>query len=180
MLAATYLERLARLNPEGKRLVVNKMPSNFLYLGLIYMMFPRARVIHCLRDPLDTCLSCFKQYFVGPQPFAYDLEELGRYYGAYQRLMEHWRTVLPGYMFELQYETLVQAPEQQMQQLLAYCGLDWDERCLEFHRQERQVRTASSAQVRQPIYQSSKQVWEKYRDQLQPLIRCLQDEGVFV
>ena len=176
-MAADYMAHMARLNKTGKKLVVNKMPNNFLYLGLIYLLFPRARVIHCRRDPVDTCLSCFKHYFIGPQPFAYDLMDLCHYYSAYQRLMAHWQAVLPGYIHELRYENLVQDPEQQIRQLLAYCGLEWDARCLEFHRHKRQVRTASSAQVRQPIYQSSAHAWEKYRQHLQPLIQCLQGES---
>lgn len=177
-MASDYQQRVAALNRDGKPFVVNKMPNNFLYLGLIYLLFPRARVIHCVREPIATCLSCFKQYFSGWQPFAYDLEDLGRYYTAYHQLMAHWRRVLPGYMFELRYEALVQAPEQQIRALLAYCGLEWDEKCLAFDRQQRQVRTASSAQVRQPIYQTSTDAWETYRDQMQPLIQQLQAQGV--
>ena len=177
-MATSYIEQVASLNEDGNKLVVNKMPSNFLYLGLINLLFPQARVIHCVRDPLDTCLSCFKQYFIGWQPFAYDLQDLGCYYAAYHQLMAHWRTVLPGFMYELKYEDMVASPEKNMRELLEFCGLKWDEKCLEFNRHNRQVRTASSAQVRQPIYQTSTYAWEKYREHLQPLIQCLQEQGV--
>ena len=154
--------------------VVDKMPSNFLYLGLVAAALPGARIVHMRRDPLDTCLSCFMQLFSGWQPFSYDLAELGRYYRAYAGLMEHWRSVLPaGRMLEFDYEALVADPEPQIRRLLAHCGLDWDPACLAFHEQRRAVVTASVMQVRQPLYGGSVGRWRRYRDHLQPLIEAL-------
>lgn len=177
-IASAYVDQLSQLNRQRKRLVVDKMLGNFRYVGLIKLLFPSARIIHCVRDPIDTCLSCYKNFFVGLMPYTYDLQELGQYYAAYHQLMAHWRTVLPGFVYDLNYESLVQSPEQEMQKLLAFCGLDWDERCLDFHRSEHKVKTASSTQVRQPIYKTSAHAWEKYRVQLQPLIRSLREQGV--
>jgi hypothetical protein len=137
-------------------------------------MLPQSRIIHVRRDPLDTCLSCFSKLFAGEQPYAYDLAELGRYYRAYEALMEHWRRVLPeGVMLEVQYEELVADFEPQARRLLAYCGLEWDDRCLAFHETQRSVRTASATQVRQPIYGTSVGRWRPYREMLQPLLQEL-------
>lgn len=154
--------------------VVDKMPSNFLYLGLIVAALPNARILHMRRSPLDTCLSCFTLLFGGWQPFSYDLEELGRYYRAYHELMEHWRAVLPaGRMLEVDYESIIDEPEVNVRAMLEHCGLEWDPDCLEFHARRRAVATASTTQVRQPLYRSSVGRWQRYRDQLQPLIDAL-------
>ncbi|MDZ7830075.1 MAG: sulfotransferase [Halofilum sp. (in: g-proteobacteria)] len=154
--------------------VVDKMPANFLYLGLIATALPNARIVHVRRDPMDTCLSCFTLLFSGWQPFSYDLEELGRYYRAYARLMAHWREVLPtGRMLELDYESITGNFEPAVRSLLNHCGLEWDPRCLEFHATERMVTTASTTQVRRPLYRTSVGRWRRYRDQLQPLMDAL-------
>jgi hypothetical protein len=150
------------------------MATNFFYLGLAHLMLPEARIIQVRRDPLDTCVSCFSKLFAGEQPYAYDLAELGGYYRAYEALMEHWRRVLPeGVVLEVQYEELVADFEPQARRLLAYCGLEWDDRCLAFHETQRSVRTASATQVRQPIYGTSVGRWRPYREMLQPLLREL-------
>jgi hypothetical protein len=150
------------------------MPTNFFYLGLVHLMLPGARIIHVRRDPLDTCLSCFSKLFAGEQPYAYDLAELGRYYRAYEALMDHWRRVVPeGVVLEVQYENLVSDFESQARRLLAHCGLGWDDRCLAFHDAPRVVRTASATQVRRPLYRGSIGRWRSYELWLGPLFDAL-------
>jgi tetratricopeptide (TPR) repeat protein len=162
----------------GAERIVDKMPSNFLYAGLIHLALPNARIIHARRDPIDTCWSCFSLLFAGNQPYAYDLGELGRYYRAYDRLMTHWRTVLPeGVMIEVNYEDLVDDLETHARRIIAHCGLDWEEACLSFYKTQRPVRTASSAQVRRPIYRSSIGRWRPYREQLLPLRAALESDA---
>jgi tetratricopeptide (TPR) repeat protein len=172
-LAGAYRE--AVLAPvTGVDCVTDKMPANFRYLGLIAAMLPEARMIHVQRDPADTCLSCFTYLFAGRQAFTYDLAELGRYYRAFDALMRHWRAVLPGErLHEVHYEDLVRDPEPVLRGVLEHCGLAWDPRCLEFHRTERTVRTASAEQVRQPLYQHAIGRWQPYRRHLEPLFEAL-------
>ncbi len=155
-LGAGYLRRIRALSPTAEQ-ITNKTPENFAYLGLIRLALPNARIIHARRDPLDTCFSCFSQNFArGAVPYAYDLAELGRLYRAYETLMAHWRAVLPAdAMLEVRYEEVVGDLEGQARRLVAYCGLEWDARCLEFQNAERPVRTASIAEVRQPLYATS-------------------------
>jgi len=173
-IGADYLDRLARIAPEGER-VTDKMPSNFLYAGLIHLALPNAVIIQTVRNPIDTCVSCFTKLFKpGEQPFSYELGELGRYYVRYQRLMQHWRRVLPaGRMLEVRYEDVVGDLEGQARRMLAHCGLPWDERCLDFHKTDRPVRTASAMQVRQPIYTSAVERWRVYEEFLGPLLDAL-------
>ncbi len=160
-------------SPDAER-IVDKLPANFDMLGLIHLALPQARIIHVRRDPVDTCLSCFSILFVGDHPYSYDLAELGRYYGAYERLMQHWGEVLPeGVMLEVRYQDVVEDLEQQARRLLAHCGLAWDEACLAFYKSQRPVDTASVAQVRQPIYRNSVGRWLPYRDFLAPLLQAL-------
>jgi tetratricopeptide (TPR) repeat protein len=170
-LGASYVERIRAGAPAAER-IANKTPDNFRFAGLIHLALPNARIIHTRRDPVDTCLSCFATLFAeNLAPYAYDLEELGRYYRAYEKLMAHWRGALPqGAMLEVQYEAVVGDLEGQARRILAYCGLEWDARCLDFHRTERLVRTASLAQVRQPIYKSSVGRWRVYEPFLGPLL----------
>jgi len=174
-LGAAYAGRMRSLAPEAER-VIDKLPGNFLYAGAIHLALPNARIIHSRRDPADTCLSCFTTLFRGEQlPFTYDLGELGRYYRAYARLMAHWRAVLPPAVFlEVDYEALVADPEAQTRRLLAHCGLAWDPACLDFHRTRREVRTASAAQVRRPLYGDSVGRWRRYGDLLEPLLSELE------
>lgn len=158
---------------DGVSRVTDKMPGNFRFAGVIAAGLPGAHIVHVQRDPADTCFACFRQLFVGLD-FTYDLRELGRYYQAYAELMEHWRRVLPeGRLLEVQYEELVGEPEREIRRLLDFCGLEWDPACLEFHRTERAVQTASADQVRQPLYTSSIGRWRKYREQLAPLLEEL-------
>ena len=171
-LAQSYLARLRRDTSTAIR-VTDKMPVNFLYLGLIAILFPRARIVHCRREPFDTCLSIYFQNFtfVDGNPYAWDLFEIGRYYRQFVRLMEHWRRVLPGRIHEVHYETLVNDPERITRGLIEHCGLEWDERCLACYETRRPVQTASSWQVRQPVYRSSIGRWRRYERHLDDLRR---------
>jgi tetratricopeptide (TPR) repeat protein len=154
-LGAAYDARLAALAPRAQH-VVDKLPANFLLLGLIHLALPQARIIHIQRDPVDTCLSCYSHLFTADIGYSYDLGELGRYYSAYQALMEHWRSVLPvGTMLELDYEALVADFDGEARRMIAYCGLEWDQACVSFHANPRAVHSLSATQVRQPLYATS-------------------------
>ena len=161
-LTAGYLALLRRIGPEAAR-VTDKNPFNFLSAGLIHRALPRARFIHCRRDPIDTCLSVFFTRFASPQPFAYDRGDLAFYYRQYQRLMAHWQSVLPAdRLLEIDYEALTAEPEPLTRRMIAFCGLDWDDACLRPERNQRVVRTASIWQSRQPVYRSSVARWRNY------------------
>ncbi len=173
-----YLTRAPSESRLGERFFTSrptdKMPNNFLYAGLIALALPRARIVHTRRDPLDTCLSCFSKLFTEGNEFSWDLGELGRYYQAYARLMEHWRRVLPeGLLLDVTYRDVVDDLEGQARRLLDHCGLDWTPACLEFHRATNPVRTASWGQVRQPITRSRLDRWQAYGDRLDPLRAAL-------
>ena len=149
------------------------MPRNFIYIGLIKLMLPDAKVIHCRRDPADTCLSIFKTYFTGKHEYSHDLGELGRYYKLYRGLMEHWHSVIPGFIHDVQFEDMVTDQAEQTRTLLEYCGLEWDDACLESHKTDRPVMTASVEQVRRPIYKDSVQLWKRYETELAPMLGSL-------
>jgi tetratricopeptide (TPR) repeat protein len=170
--AAKHLAKLESLAPGAAR-VTDKLPHNFTSLGLIDLLFPGARVIHCLRDPLDTCLSIYFQPFIQHHAYATDLTNLGLYYREYLRLMAHWRKVLRVPMLDLRYEELVRNPEEQTRRLLAFCELPWDERCLRHHESARVAKTFSYDQVRQPIYDKSVARWRRYEKHLGALIEAL-------
>jgi tetratricopeptide (TPR) repeat protein len=168
-----YLENLRVRGPWAER-ISDKLPENFRLAGLIHIALPAARIVHIRRDPVDTCLSCFSKLFTEGHAYSYDLAELGRYCKAYERLMDHWRSVLPpGAMLEIRYEELVANVEQEARRLLDYCGLAWDPACLAFHKGGRPVLTASAGGVRQPIYGSSVGRSNPYRAMLQPLTEAL-------
>jgi tetratricopeptide (TPR) repeat protein len=168
-----YVAEIAALAPTAAR-IVNKMPSNFLFAGLIHLALPNARIIHAVRDPADTCMSCFSKLFANGQSFTYDLAELGRYYRHYDALMQHWHLVLPpGRILDVRYEDLVTDFEPQARRIVDHCGLHWDRRCLDFHGTERPVRTASATQVRQPIYCSAVGRAQPYMRYLEPLLAQL-------
>ena len=169
-LGAGYLEKLSRRAP-GARRITDKMPANFLYAGMIHLALPDAVIIHATRDPIDTCVSCFSVHFTKGQTHTYDLAELGRYYRHYQALTAHWHRVLPpGRILDVPYEELVGDLEAVARRIVAHCGLAWDARCLDFHRTERAIRTASATQVRQPIYQTSVGRGRRYESFLKPLL----------
>jgi len=154
--------------------VVNKMPGNFAYLGFIHLALPGARFIHTVRDPMDGCLSCFFERFAVGHPYCYDLGELGRFRKAYDGLMAHWRRVLPAdTLLDVSYEALVSDPETEVRRMLDHLGLDWDPACLEFAGREGVVRTASIAQVRQPLYKTSVGRWRRWESWLGPLKSAL-------
>jgi tetratricopeptide (TPR) repeat protein len=172
---AAYRARLRALAPDAPR-ITDKMPANFLHIGQLRLILPGARIIHTRRNPVDTCLSCFAQTFSEGQPFANDLGELGRHYRAYARLMAHWRRHLPtGAMLEVDYEDVVTDFEPQVRRILAFCGLDWDPACLDFHEHKRPVMTASAAQVRQKLYPHATGRAQPYGTLLQPLLDALAD-----
>ncbi|HTH17333.1 MAG TPA: sulfotransferase [Magnetospirillum sp.] len=172
-LGEAYVARVAPL-AQGRRHVVDKMPANFLHAGLIRLILPNARIVHCRRDPVDTCLSCYTKLFGAEQSFTYDLAELGAFHRAYQALTAHWRKVLPQDRFiEVDYEAVVDDLEGQARRLVDFLGLPWDDACLKFHETTRPVRTASVNQVRQPIYKTSAGRWRKHAAHLQPLLKAL-------
>jgi len=169
----TYVDGIEAYR-HGAHRVTDKMPFNFLWIGLIHLMLPNATIVHVTRDPMDTCLSCYKQHFIKGALFYYDLTELGRYYHCcYQRIMAHWHAVLPGRVFDVRYEDIVSDPKSTIASLLNHCRLSWSDSCLRFHETERSVQTASAAQVRQPLYATSVKLWERYAGQLEPLQRAL-------
>lgn len=170
--AARYLDLLDGLAGGAAR-VTDKMPQNFIGVGVIALLFPGARIIHCRRDALDTCLSCFVNDFGATHDYATDLATLGAYYGEYRRVMHHWKDVLGIPMLEVDYEALVGDQESVTRSMLDYCGLEWDERCLRFHDNKRTVSTSSYGQVRRPIYSRSIGRWRNYEPWLKPLIESL-------
>lgn len=165
----------AAARPEHRR-VTDKNPLNFRHLGLVSMLFPNARIIHCRRDPHDTCLSIYFQYFVQGNPYANDLRDIGRFHVQYKRLMAHWRATLePGHI-DVHYEDLVHQPRETIEALLSFTGLPWDERCLFHEKTRRPIRTASDWQARQPIYSTSVGRWKHYSQFLTPLFEALSED----
>jgi hypothetical protein len=171
-LADLYLQNVERDAKHAIR-ITDKMPSNFRLLGLIELLFPNARVIHCIRDPRDTCLSCYFQQFTKGQHFASSLSDTAFYYNGYQRLMKHWKSVLSLPVFEVNYEEMVAGLEEMSRKLLCFLGLEWHPDCLDFHKTGRRVITASYDQVRRPLYTSSVGRWRNYRAHLDELFNGL-------
>lgn len=172
-LAQGYLELPELRAFAGKRRVVDKMPYNFLHLGLIAGLFPRARFVHCRRDPMDTCLSIYFLYFEGRHDYTYRLSDIAAYFNEYRRLMDHWQQLLPDRILHLDYEQLVADQERASRELIRFVGLDWDDRCLDFHATQRAVRTRSNVQVREPIYSRAVGRWKNYARHLAELRREL-------
>jgi hypothetical protein len=171
-LGRDYLRRVRAVGIVAQRFT-DKMPLNYLYCGLIRRALPRARIVHVRRRPMAACYAIFKTLFQDGYPFSYDLSELGRYYIAYRRLMQHWQATLPGSILELSYEALIGAQRHETQRLLAFCGLDWEEACMQFHSNRAPTTTASAAQVRRPLYDTAVSQWRNYGRQLEPLRRQL-------
>jgi hypothetical protein len=163
-----YVTRI-RIYSSDAKFITDKMPHNFLRIGLIRAILPNARIIHCSRDPMDNCLSIFKTYLANGHPYSYDLSELGQYYRMYLELMDYWKAMLPGFVYDLNYEELVKSPREQVKNLLHHCGLPRDNACLDFHQTRRRIGTASSAQVIRPIYGNSVNLWARYEKHLDPL-----------
>jgi tetratricopeptide (TPR) repeat protein len=174
-MADNYLALLKFLAPTAKR-VVDKMPQNFLRLGFIALLFPNARIIHCLRDPADTFVSAFQNMLLPNHSYSYSPEEFARYYKEYSRLMAHWNRVLPGRICNLRYEDMVSNQEAKTRELLEFLNLPWDSRCLRFHETATAVKTFSKQQVRNPVNRNSVGRWRNYGEQLQPLLEILADD----
>jgi tetratricopeptide (TPR) repeat protein len=176
-LGADYLERT---RPATSRLshFTDKMPLNYLYCGLIRRALPNARIVHVTRHPMATCYAMFKTLFKDGYPFSYDLNDIARYYAGYRRLMDHWRQSMPGLIYDLSYERLVREQENESRRLLGACGLEWEDRCLEFYRNPTATTTASASQVRRPIYDSSLTQWRHYQRQLEGLRTQLLAAGI--
>ncbi len=172
-LGAEYLQRTKRVRSELP-FFTDKNPNNFMHTGLLHLILPNAKIINARRHPLDSCFGSFRQLFASGQPFTYDLFDLGEYYMQYQRMMEHWHAVLPGKVLDVKYEDVVADTENQIRRILEYCELDWEDGCLNFHETNRAVKTASSEQVRRPIYASSVNSWRNYEPYLGDLIETLE------
>jgi len=173
-LGERYLEA-SRIYRHDKPYFVDKMPNNFRHLGLIHLMLPRAKIIDARREPIACCFSNFKQLFARGQEFTYSMEDIARYYRTYVELMRHWDRVLPGWVLRVKYEDVVQDLEGNVRRILDFCGLKFEPACMEYHKTVRSVRTASSEQVRQPIYRESLEQWKHFEPWLAPLIEALGD-----
>jgi tetratricopeptide (TPR) repeat protein len=173
IVAKNYQQALSQ-GAGGAKRITDKLLTNYFFVGLINLLFPKAKVVHTRRDPVDTCLSGFTKLFKDDMPHSYDLSELGRYYGKYRELMEHWEKVLPeGFMMTVQYEDVVADTEKEARRVIEFLGLPWNDKCVDFHKSDRPVKTASVAQVRKPIYKTSVQRWKKYGSGLQPLVDAI-------
>ena len=172
-LGEKYLARTRVQRKTGRPFFIDKMPNNFAHLGLIHLILPNAKIIDARRHPMANCFSAFKQHFARGQTFTYSLEELGRYYRDYVELMAHFDDVLPGRVHRVFYERMVGDTEAEIRRLLAYCGLEFEEACLRFNETERAVRTASSEQVRRPIFNDAVEQWRNYEAWLGPLREAL-------
>jgi tetratricopeptide (TPR) repeat protein len=172
--AENYVSLLRFHAPDALR-IVDKLPHNFRLLGFVAMLWPNARIIHCSRNPVDTCLSCYQNPLSDMHPYSRNLSNLGLYYREYHRLMAHWRKVLPMQIYDLSYERLTAAFESEARKLIEFIGLSWDPACLKFNETESTVRTFSRQQVRNPIYSSSVERWRHYEAELQPLLAALGD-----
>lgn len=191
---SAYPEAVGKLSPAGLRQlgeayvadlprrdgcvrIIDKLPGNFRHIGLIRLILPNAKIIHTSRNPFDTCVSCYSKLFSSGQHFSYDLAELGRYYRRYQKLMRHWRAVLPpGSFLDVAYEDVVNDVGGQARRLVEFCGLDWDARCTSFHKNDGFVMTASAVQVRKPLYRDSLNRWRRYEAWLSPLFAALGED----
>ena len=167
-----YCTGLRGYHPDAKR-ITDKMPGNFMRLGMILTSMPNAKVIHTKRNPIDTCLSCYKQLFARGQYWSYNLEEMAQYYKEYEKMMAHWLEVFPGQIYEISYEETVSDFENQARALIDYVELEWNDACLTPHKTKRPILTASKGQVVKPVYKTSVKAYERYEKQLQPLIEGL-------
>ncbi|MDH5545526.1 MAG: sulfotransferase [Gammaproteobacteria bacterium] len=171
-LSDRVLIELERRRP-GFLVLTDKTPVNFLHVGLIHLLFPKSRIIHCTRNPLDTCLSCYFQNFNRRHHYSSDLKTLGQFYRLHEHLLEHWKNLLPDRILSVNYEQLVSHGEEEIRRIIDHCGLDWSEQCLHFDKNANSVRTASNWQVRQPLYKRSVNRWENYREFLGELFEGL-------
>jgi tetratricopeptide (TPR) repeat protein len=165
-----------RVYREDAPFFIDKMPNNFLHIGLIRLMLPNAKIIDARRAPMACCFSGFKQLFAEGQDFSYNLEDIGRYYQAYLKLMAHWQSVLPDFILTVNHEDVVDDLETQVRRILDFCGLEFEKSCLDFHKTQRNIKTPSSEQVRQPIYKSATEQWRYFEQHLTPLKKVLNIE----
>ena len=172
-LGKTYLDRAER-HRVGAPFFTDKMPNNFAHIGLIATILPNAKIIDARRHPLDSCVGCFKQHWALGQTYTYDMFELGEFYLEYDSLMSHWESVLPGKVLRVQYEDVIDDLETQVRSVLSFCNLPFEDSCLNFHKTKRSVATASSEQVRQPIYNKSVNSWKRFESHIEPLIEILE------
>ena len=172
-IAKEYILKLKKISNNSK-IVTDKLPSNFKWIGLIKMILPHSKIIHCIREPNDNCFSIFKNYFAGVDlKFAYDINEITHYYNLYFDLMNHWKEMLPGFIHDIKYEDLIRDPKKNVEKILNFCHLDWDEHCLEFYKNKRPVKTASDTQVRQKIYNTSINYWKNFEKYLKEPFQIL-------
>ena len=176
-LGRAYLGRVASSGFAEERFT-DKMPLNYLYCGLIHRALPRARIVHVTRHPMAVCYAMYKNLFDGAYPFSYDLDEIARYYLAYRRLMAHWCKIMPQGIHEVSYERLVSDPQRESRALLEFCGLAWEDACVNFHQSPAGTTTASAAQVRRPLYDTAVAQWRHYEAELAGLRRQLESAGV--
>ena len=168
-----YIKNIRQLSADTKHILVKDL-LNFTWLGFIKLIFPNAKIVHCVRNPMDTCVSLFKNYFVGGVDFSYDLIEMGEYYNLYRDIMLFWNNILPNYYVNIFYEELINDPKKQIEKLLNVCNLEWNESCMQFYNNKHFMSTGSnSINIHQPIYKTSMQYWKRYEKQLQPLLEIL-------
>lgn len=175
--AQQYLSNIERECPAEAACFIDKTLSNFFNLGLIALLFPNTHIIHCRRNPMDTCLSCYFTPFGDAKPLSFTcgLEELGFYYQQYHRLMAYWQQVLPIQILDVQYEKMIADQEAESRRIIDFLGLEWEDACLEFYKQKRDILTSSDAQIRKPIYKTSVDRWRPYEKHLAPLQEALGD-----
>jgi tetratricopeptide (TPR) repeat protein len=171
-----YIRSVRALHPNA-RIITDKRPDNFLHIGLIRQLFPSAKIIHTVRDPLDTCLSVYFTHFDLSQTYATELHDIAHWYALYERLMLNWKEQYGHNILDVHYEMLVADPREQVTKILDFIGLNWDDACIDFHRANRSVQTPSVWQVRQPLYSSSCGRWRNYRTHIEPLVRALRMSG---
>ena len=172
-IGSSYIEAARKFQSKFEY-ITDKQPNNFKWIAFIKLALPNAKIIHCTRNPLDNCLSIYKNYFnFEDNPYAYHLDELGQYYNLYKNIMNFWHTLIPGFIYDISYEKLIENQEEETKKLLHRCNLEWDENCINFFKNKRSVSTASVMQVRRPLYKDSIESWKKYEKNLSPLIKRL-------
>jgi hypothetical protein len=175
-MGAAYIRNTLDQRVTDRPYFIDKMPNNFIHIGLIHLILPNAKIIDARRNPMDCCFSCYKQLFGSGQGFTYSQNRIGNYYLDYLKIMEHWDKVLPNKVHRVVYENMVENTEIEIKKLLEYCQLDFEENCLSFYKTKRTVRTPSSEQVRQPIYKKGVGQWEYFNKWLDPLKETLKME----
>jgi len=170
-IAKNYIQTLKKISNSSEK-VTDKLPINFKWIGLIKCIFPNSIIIHCIRNPKDTCFSIYKNYFVNTNlDFAYNLTDLCKYYNLYIDLMKHWKKIMPKSIIDVKYENIVNNPEKEIKKLIKSCKLNWDKNCLKFYNNKRYIKTASDTQVRRKIYKSSLDSWKNYKSDLESVFK---------